>query len=166
MLIGVLSDTHAPRFWKKCPEPVAERLQDVDVILHAGDICEPFVLDELARFAPVHAVKGNNDRISVVEWGAAPETLELDFDGVSFAMIHDSGPRQGRYNRMRKRFPDAQAVVYGHSHIPMHDEGDSDLLLFNPGSPTDKRAQPHRTMGLIEVDSGSILRADIVTVDP
>ncbi len=165
MLIAVLSDTHAPRFWKTCPLPVARQLERVDAILHAGDVCQPFVLDQLGAFAPVYAVKGNNDGDDLVEWGAAPETAELVFHRVRVGMIHDAGARQGRYRRMRTRFPDCRVVVYGHSHIPMTDEGTVDFGLLNPGSPTDKRRQPHRTMGLLEVSEGLVVGMSIVVVD-
>lgn len=144
------------------PPAVAEQLRGVDVILHAGDVCTPEVLDELAAFAPVHVVLGNNDGPDVEAWGA-PETLEIDLDGVRVAMIHDSGPKQGRAARMRARFPDADLVVFGHSHIPWDTEEDGQRL-FNPGSPTDKRRQPRGTMGHVMIEDGRIVSADIVPV--
>ncbi|WP_235833662.1 metallophosphoesterase family protein [Aeromicrobium chenweiae] len=160
--VAVVSDTHAPRFWKAMPPAVAAQLTDVDVILHAGDVCVPSVLDELAAYAPVHVVAGNNDGPDVSAWGA-PETLELELDGVRIAMIHDSGPKQGRAGRMRRRFPDADLVVFGHSHIPWDTEEDGQRLL-NPGSPTDKRRQPRGTMGQLVLDGGRIVSATIVPV--
>lgn len=160
--IAVVSDTHAPRFWKRMPAAVAEQLAGVDLILHAGDVCIPSVLDELAAHAPVHVVLGNNDGPDVAAWGA-PETLELDLDGVRIAMIHDSGPKQGRARRMRARFPDADLVVFGHSHIPWDTEEDGQRL-FNPGSPTDKRRQPRGTMGQLTIDDGRLVSATIVPV--
>ena len=160
--VAVLSDTHAPRFWKSMPAAVAERLVDVDVILHAGDVCRPTVLDELAAFAPVHVVRGNNDGDDVAAWGA-PETLELDLDGVRVAMIHDSGAKVGRTGRMRRLFPDADLVVFGHSHIPWDTETDGQRL-FNPGSPTDKRRQPRGTMGRILIDASTIVSGEILPV--
>lgn len=160
--IAVVSDTHAPRFWKRMPAAVAEQLAGVDLILHAGDVCIPSVLDELAAHAPVHVVLGNNDGPDVAAWGA-PETLELDLDGVRIAMIHDSGPKQGRARRMRARFPDADLVVFGHSHIPWDTEEDGPRL-FNPGSPTDKRRQPRGTMGQLTIDDGRLVSATIVPV--
>jgi putative phosphoesterase len=160
--VAVVSDTHAPRFWKRMPPAVAEQLDGVDVILHAGDVCIPSVLDELAAFAPVHVVRGNNDGDDVAAWGA-PETLEIDLDGVRVAMIHDSGPKQGRPRRMRARFPDADLVVFGHSHIPWDTEEDGQRL-FNPGSPTDKRRQPRGTVGRIDIDAGAIVSVTIVPV--
>lgn len=158
----VLSDTHAPRHWKSMPPRVAEQLDGADVILHAGDVCVPFVLDELAEFAPVHVVRGNNDGEDVAAWGA-PETLSLELDGLKVSMIHDSGQKDGRAARMRRRFPDADLVVFGHSHIPL-DETGAGLRIFNPGSPTDKRRQPHGTLGVLEISDGVLVSARIVQV--
>jgi putative phosphoesterase len=158
--VVVLSDTHAPRFWKGCPLAVAEYLKDADLILHAGDVCTADVLEELSEFAPVSAVQGNNDGADVASWGA-PETLEVDLEGLRVAMVHDSGPRAGRGPRLRRRFPDSQLVVFGHSHIPM-DLTENGLRIFNPGSPTDKRRQPSGTLGLLDVEDGRLLKAEIV----
>ncbi|MET8159312.1 metallophosphoesterase family protein [Sphaerisporangium sp. NPDC005289] len=159
MRVVVLSDTHAPRFWKSCPPRVADHLRGADVILHAGDVCTAGVLDELAAYAPVHAVKGNNDGPDV----DAPETLELDLDGLRVAMIHDSGAAKGRWARMRRRFPSADLVVFGHSHIPL-DHAEEGLRIFNPGSPTDRRRQPHGTIGVLHIEDGRLLTADIIPV--
>jgi putative phosphoesterase len=161
--VVVLSDTHAPRRWRACPPRVAEHLRDADLILHAGDVCVPDVLDELAGFAPLHVVAGNNDGPDVVAWGA-PRTLELDVDGLRVAMIHDSGPKTGRTARMRRRFPTADLVVFGHSHIPLDQTGDG-VRIFNPGSPTDRRAQPHGTIGLLRIDAGTLVDARTVPID-
>ncbi len=162
--VAVVSDTHAPRFWKALPPAVATQLEGVDVILHAGDVCVPSVLDELAAFAPVHVVAGNNDGPDVAAWGA-PETLEIVLDGLRVAMIHDSGSKDGRARRMRRRFPAADLVVFGHSHIPWDTEDDGQRL-FNPGSPTDKRRQPRGTMGRLVIDDGHLVSATIVPVTP
>lgn len=159
----MLSDTHAPRYWKRCPPAVARRLEGADLILHAGDLCRAFVLDELAAFAPVRAVLGNNDTIDVAEWGA-PETLDLDLEGLRVGVVHDAGPANGRLPRMRRRFPAADLVVFGHSHIPLDLAGDG-LRIFNPGSPTDRRRQPNRTVGLLRVEAGRLVEARIEPVD-
>lgn len=160
--VAVISDTHAPRFWKTMPPAVADQLTGADAILHAGDVCTPYVLDELATFAPVHVVLGNNDGPDVAAWGA-PEALELDLGGIRVAMIHDSGPKERRAFRMRERFPDADVVVFGHSHIPWDTE-QGGQRLFNPGSPTDKRRQPRGTMGQLVIDDGTLVSATIVPV--
>jgi hypothetical protein len=141
---------------------VAGYLRQADLILHAGDVCTASVLTELAEYAPVTAVVGNNDDPSVAAWGAA-ETAELDLDGLRVAMVHDSGARTGRLPRMRRRFPRADLVVFGHSHIPL-DESAPGLRIFNPGSPTDRRRQPHGTLGVLEVDDGRLIEASIIPV--
>ena len=162
MRVLVLSDTHSPRHWKGCPPALADHLATADVILHAGDVCTPDVLDFLAGFAPVHVVMGNNDVPEVAAWGA-PETVQLELGGVQVAMIHDSGPRQGRPARLRRRFPSADLVVFGHSHIPM-DLTREGLRIFNPGSPTDRRRQPHGTFGLLDLADGQVRGAQIVAL--
>jgi uncharacterized protein len=162
MRVAVLSDTHSPRYWKRCPPAVTRRLDGVDAILHAGDVCLAETLDELAAFAPVHVVLGNNDGPDVAAWGA-PETLTLDLDGLPVAMIHDSGPAKGRAPRLRRLFPTARLVVFGHSHIPWDEEVDGQRA-FNPGSPTDRRRQPQATMGELVIDGGTLVSARIVPV--
>lgn len=161
--IAVLSDTHAPRHWKSCPVRVAEHLRGADVILHGGDVCTVNVLDELSAFAPVHAVLGNNDGPDVEQWGA-PEVLRLDVEGLRIAMIHDSGQANGRLPRLRRRFPDADLVIFGHSHITWDETADDGFRIFNPGSPTDKRRQPHGTMGLLAIVDGKLASLELVTV--
>ncbi|MGV9309385.1 metallophosphoesterase family protein [Nonomuraea sp. NPDC003727] len=159
MNVVVLSDTHAPRRWRSCPPRVAEHLRGADAILHAGDVCVPSVLAELAAFAPVHVVKGNNDGPEL----AAPETLKLTLDGLRVGMVHDSGPARGRLARMRRLFPEADLVVFGHSHIPLDESGEG-LRIFNPGSPTDRRRQPYGTLGVLTIEHGVLAEARIVPV--
>jgi uncharacterized protein len=160
--VVILADTHAPRRWRVCPPRVARHLRRADLILHAGDVCTASVLTELAEYAPVIAVLGNNDGPDVADWGA-PATAELDLDGLRVAMVHDSGAATGRMARMRRRFPAADLVVFGHSHIPL-DESGPGLRIFNPGSPTDRRRQPHGTLGVLEIASGRLTKAAIVAV--
>lgn len=162
MRVVVLSDTHSPRRWKSCPPRVAAHLRDAEVILHAGDVCTADVLDELTQYAPVHVVLGNNDGPDVAAWGA-PETLELTLAGLRIAMIHDSGQASGRAARMHRLFPDADLVVFGHSHIPM-DQTAAGVRIFNPGSPTDRRRQPHGTVGILDIEDARITSADIIPV--
>ncbi|HEX6454258.1 MAG TPA: metallophosphoesterase family protein [Trebonia sp.] len=162
--VAVLSDTHAPRRWKSCPPAVAAHLRAAELILHAGDVCTAEVLGELAQYAPVRAVLGNNDGAGVAAWGA-PETTSLDIEGLRIAMIHDSGPSAGRLGRMRRRVPDADLVVFGHSHIPLDETSpDGTFRIFNPGSPTDRRRQPHGTIGLLEIIEGTLESARILAV--
>jgi uncharacterized protein len=163
MRVIALADTHAPRRWKSCPSAVAARLRQADVILHAGDVCVASVLEELAGYAPVHAVVGNNDAADVVAWGARP-TLEIELANLKVAMIHDAGAADGRLRRMRATFPQADVVVYGHSHIPL-DARDRGFRIFNPGSPTDRRRQPHGTFGVLTIDNGQLVEARLIDVD-
>ena len=155
--VVVLSDTHIRRGGKRrLPDAAYAHVDAADVILHAGDIVVGEVLDELRGFAPVHAVLGNNDADLM---GLLPETESLALEGVRIAMIHDSGPSAGRAGRMRRRFPDADVVVFGHSHIPWDDAGVDGQLLFNPGSPTERRSQPNHTLGTLDLDSGRVVSA-------
>ena len=162
MRVVVLADTHAPRRWRSCPPRVARELRGADLILHAGDVCTAAVLTELTQYAPVTAVAGNNDGPDVAAWGAT-QTAELDLDGLRVAMLHDAGPASGRLARMRRRFGRADLVVFGHSHIPLEQSGYG-LRIFNPGSPTDRRRQPHGTLGVLRIDSGLLVEASIVPV--
>jgi putative phosphoesterase len=130
----------------------------VDAIIHAGDVLTQDLLDELARLAPVHAVLGNNDRDL-----SLPERIELHFEDVSVVVVHDSGPKAGRAARMRRWFPNADVVVFGHSHIPLIEWHDG-LLLVNPGSPTDRRRQPKHTMAVLEI-TGDRASARLVDLD-
>ena len=159
MKVLVLADTHTARAASSAPvRPLPPSawpyIETADQILHAGDVTDPALLDELQNFAPITVVRGNCDGMDVVEWGA-PETTEVDLGGVAVAMTHDSGLAQGRRNRMSKRFPEARVIVFGHSHIPFNEDVNG-LLLFNPGSPTWKRTAPFPSMGLLWIDHGEV----------
>jgi hypothetical protein len=126
-----------------------ERLREADLILHAGDLSTTAVLDELEAIGPpVVAVYGNVDEPALRE--RLPEEREIAVEGARIALLHDAGPGKGRLERMRLRFPEADAVVFGHSHIPLHEEREG-FQIFNPGSPTDRRRQPRHTMGIADV---------------
>ncbi len=158
----VLADTHIrPGRARRLPDAVYAELERADVVLHAGDVLTHDLLDELSGFAPVHAVLGNNDTALV---GVLPQRLTVDVAGVAIAMVHDSGPAKGRAARMRRCFPDAAVVVFGHSHMPVAEQGVDGQLLFNPGSPTERRRAPHRTYGLLECDNRRVVRHVIVPV--
>jgi uncharacterized protein len=161
--VVVLSDTHGPRRWKSCPPLVAAHLRGADLILHAGDVCTADVLDELAQFAPVTAVIGNNDGPDVAAWGATP-TAALEVDGYPVAMIHDSGASAGRLARLRRTFPRARLVVFGHSHMPLDEAAGDGFRIVNPGSPTDRRRMPAGTIGLLDIADGELRAAAIVPV--
>jgi putative phosphoesterase len=157
----VLSDTHVRQGGKRAlPAGAVERLRTADVVLHAGDVVEGWLLDELAELAPVHAVLGNNDVEPRLQ-ASLPERRSLELAGVRIGMVHDSGARTGREARLRRWFPDADVVVFGHSHIPWCARGHGQLLL-NPGSPTDKRLQPTHTMATLDLADGKVRKAEIV----
>ncbi|HVA24210.1 MAG TPA: metallophosphoesterase family protein [Chloroflexota bacterium] len=158
MIIGVLADTHIPKRARDLPLQAYQHLEQADAIVHAGDVLTMELLERLERIAPVYAVLGNNDRGL-----ALPERLELSWEGVELAVIHDSGSREGRQARLRRWFPAAQAVVFGHSHMPLNERHDG-LLLFNPGSPTDRRRQPNHTMGLLRIRDG-LIEGEIIHLD-
>jgi putative phosphoesterase len=154
MRIAVISDTHMPRRNRRLPDACVERLRAADAIVHAGDLMELEVLHELQALGPpVHAVRGNVD--SAPLQARLPLQRLLDFAGVKVGVLHDAGPRTGRLDRMRRRFPDAQAVIFGHSHIPLHEARDG-FQIFNPGSPTERRRSPRHTMGVATVRDGRI----------
>ncbi len=138
-----------------------EEVEACDAVLHAGDVVTADLLDALRARRPVHAVVGNNDHALV---GTVPDRLELDLAGVRVAMVHDSGARAGRERRMRRWFPGADLVVFGHSHEPVDAEGDDGQRLFNPGSAVQRRRQPRRTIGVLELSDGAIVRHEVVPV--
>lgn len=166
MRVLVLADTHAPRRFRTVPGALADALRaGPDLILHAGDVCTPAVLNALSQHAPVRVVLGNNDGPDVAAWGAT-HAWQGELGGVRVAMIHDSGDRAGRARRMRRRFPDADLLVFGHSHIPL-DEADAEtgLRLFNPGSAGDPRRQPYCTFGVLDLDDGRLVSSAIQRAD-
>lgn len=160
----VVADTHLTEASiDRMPEAVWAMADDADVILHAGDILHPAVLAALAERAPVHAVLGNNDHLLV---GDLPDTVELELAGTRVAMVHDSGARAGRARRMARRFPDADVVVFGHSHDPVVErEGDGPLLV-NPGSAVQRRRQPVHTVAWLTLAEGQPPAAELVEVGP
>jgi uncharacterized protein len=158
----VLADTHLRRgSGRDLSGAAMAELERADVILHAGDVTDDSLLGRLAGLAPVHAVLGNNDHELV---GTLPEELVVDLAGVRVAMVHDSGTRRGREARLRRRFPDADVVVFGHSHVPWDGPGLDGQRLLNPGSPTLRRAQPHRTLATLDLDDGDVTASRIVVV--
>jgi putative phosphoesterase len=158
MKIAVLADTHVPKRARDLPAAAYALLTGVDAIVHAGDVVSQEFLEKLKKIAPVYAVLGNNDLGLNL-----PEKLELSWQGVRLAMIHDSGNSKGRHQRLRELFPETDVVVFGHSHIPMIEEHDG-FTIFNPGSATDRRRQPRHTMGLLHLEQGTY-KAEIVELD-
>jgi len=170
MRVVVLADTHLRRdgadALDRLPEAALAAVDGADVVLHAGDVVSAGALAALqaraaAAGAAFHAVLGNNDGAL---HGLLPETVLVELAGVRVGMIHDSGPRNGRPGRLRRRFPTADVVVFGHSHEPGDDVGVDGQRLFNPGSPTERRRQPDRTIGLLDLAGGAVRRHRIIPV--
>ena len=154
MRLAIISDTHLPRGARALPPACVEQLRAADLILHAGDFMELAVLEDLQALGPtVCAVRGNVDSAELQ--ARLPLTRVVAAEGVKIAMVHDAGPSDRRLERLRRRFPDADAVVFGHSHIPLL-ERDAGFTIFNPGSPTERRRAPQHTMGLATVDHGAV----------
>jgi len=152
-MIAVIADTHMPKGERALPEGCVERIRQADALIHAGDFSAASVLADLEALCPVVlAVHGNVDDAELRR--RLPESIEFEIEGHTVAVVHDSGSRSGRLARMRSRFPDADAVVFGHSHMPLHEE-EGGFQIFNPGSPTERRRAPRRSMGLLHPsDSG------------
>jgi uncharacterized protein len=155
----VLADTHVPDFARSLPATLEPHLEWAERILHAGDATSADVLAELSAHAPVSAVVGNMDGWDVPAWGA-PQELRTTIDGVPVAMLHDSGRREGREQRLRARFPEARMIVFAHSHQPVCDVVD-DVLFLNPGSPTWKRRAPQPTVARCVFRAGRV-QAELV----
>jgi putative phosphoesterase len=163
MVIAIISDTHLPRGTRRLPDACVERIQAADLLLHAGDFTSIETLRELEAIGPpLAAVHGNVDSADVRRLLPAERVVEAA--DARIAMVHDAGPSQGRLERMRARFGErADALVFGHSHLPLHEQG-AGFQIFNPGSPTDRRRAPGHTMGLARVEDGA-LRFEIVPLD-
>ena len=161
MQIAVISDTHLPRGSRRLPEDCVARLETADLIVHAGDLMTLPVLRQLESCGPVIAVHGNVDDAAVRE--ALPAIASLEVAGVTIAVLHDAGPAKGRLERMRRRFPDAGAVIFGHSHLPLHERARDGFQIFNPGSPTERRRAPGHTMGIATVEAGRV-RFELIAV--
>ena len=154
MRIAVISDTHLPRGGRRLPGECVRRLGAADLIVHAGDLMRLAVLRELEAYGPVAAVYGNVDDAEVR--AVLPAVASVDAGGVTIGLVHDAGPAEGRLARLRRRFPDADAVVFGHSHLPLHEQDADGFQIFNPGSPTERRRAPRHTMGIATVAGGRV----------
>jgi len=150
----VLADTHLPKRAKRLPDPVLAALGATDGVVHAGDWVDEPTLDLLEARAPrVIGVAGNNDGPDLR--ARLPEIAHARIEGVRLAVVHETGAALGRERRMDERFPDADVLVFGHSHIPWDTTTPNGLRLLNPGSPTDRRRQPTGTYAVLTLDAGS-----------
>jgi putative phosphoesterase len=141
-----------PRGARRLPPRCIELIAGANAVIHAGDFVASSVLEEIEALGPpVHAVHGNVDEPALRQ--RLPATLELDLGGVRVAVVHDAGPRTGRAERLRARFPDADCAIFGHTHLPEHSRVGA-FHAFNPGSPTERRRAPTRSMGVLELRGG------------
>ena len=165
MQLAIISDTHMPRGNRRLPDECVERLRSSELIVHAGDLMTVGVLKELRSFGPeVIAVYGNVDDADVRR--ALPERVEFEVAGARIGVVHDAGARRGRLARMRAAFQDADAVIFGHSHTPLHEQDEEGFQIFNPGSPTERRRAPAHTMGIARVGSRGALQFELLTLEP
>jgi putative phosphoesterase len=153
-MVAAIADTHLPRGNRRLPDRCLELLASAEALIHAGDFVSLEALRELESVgAPLYAVHGNSDEVAVRR--LLPAVREIELDGHRIAIVHDPGPLRGRLERLRQRHPAAEVVVFGHTHIPQH-ERSAGFEIFNPGSPTERRRAPHRSMGLIRHDRAKL----------
>jgi putative phosphoesterase len=161
--VAVISDTHMPRGTRALPPACVERLAAADLILHAGDLTALSFLAELQAIGPpVEAVHGNMDEPALQ--ALLPTERVVELGEARIGVVHIPGPRPGREARLAARFPHCDAVVYGHTHMPQLDQAGG-VWILNPGSPTERRSAPARTMLELAV-SGRTIRPELVTFDP
>jgi putative phosphoesterase len=153
-VIAVIADTHLPRGGRELPQRCVKLIAEAEAVVHAGDIAKLDVLHELEAIGPpVHAVHGNVDDDDLRR--LLPADLEVELAGSRLAVTHDAGPARGRLERLRLRFPDADAAIFGHSHLPLHERAEG-FQIFNPGSPTERRRAPRHSMGLLRAADGEL----------
>lgn len=158
----IMADTHVPKRAGDLPPVLWAAVDAADVVIHAGDWVHEPLLDALqARSARLVGVYGNNDGPELR--ARLPEIARIDLDGLRVAVVHETGPASGRERRCAGRFGDADLLIFGHSHIPWDSEAPGGLRLLNPGSPTDRRRQPHATYLTAEIADG---RLATVTLHP
>ncbi len=150
-----MADTHVPKRARDLPAPLWEAVDAADVVVHAGDWVDVGLLDALeARAARLIGVYGNNDGSGLR--ARLPEIAHADLDGLRLAVVHETGPAAGRERRCAERFGGRDLLVFGHSHIPWDTTAPGGLRLLNPGSPTDRRRQPHATYVTARVADGRL----------
>jgi putative phosphoesterase len=143
-----------PRGSRRIPERCIELMAGADAIVHAGDFVTLAVLEEIESLSrPTYGVYGNVDESALRR--RLPAELEVEIAGARIAVVHDAGPRAGRAERLHARFPDAHCAIFGHTHLPEHARVGA-FQAFNPGSPTERRRAPHRSMGMLEVRGGEL----------
>lgn len=151
----ITADTHVPVRARDLPAELWRAIDTADVVVHAGDWVSAELLDEVqARAARLIGVYGNND--GAVLRDRLPEVARAELAGLRMAVVHETGPAQGRERRSDHRFPGCDLLVFGHSHIPWDSVTPGGLRLLNPGSPTDRRRQPYATFLTAELTTGRL----------
>jgi putative phosphoesterase len=152
--LAILADTHMPRGGRRLPDACVEELRAADLIVHLGDFSTMQVLRELREHAPVAAaVHGNVDSAELRRH--LPERATVELEGARIGLVHDAGPARGRLARLRTEFPEADVVLFGHSHVSLHERSPG-FQIFNPGSPTERRRSPTRSMGIAQINGGDV----------
>lgn len=165
MRLLLIADTHLPKRAKDLPAAVWDAVDAADVVIHAGDWVEPDLLDALeGRAKHVVACWGNNDGPELRR--RLPERADVVLDGVRFTVTHETGASSGRDARMARAYPDTDVLVFGHSHIPWDTTAKTGLRLLNPGSPTDRRRQPHCTYMTATVEDGALRDVELHRLAP
>jgi len=160
--VAVISDTHLPRGARALPDECLRLLRGADLILHGGDFVSSAFLEELRALGPpVEGVQGNMDEAALKE--SLPVERVVEVDGARIGMVHIAGPRARREARLAARFPECDAVVYGHTHVPQV-ERFQHLWVLNPGSPTERRTAPVHSMLVLTVRGGRVT-PELVTLD-
>ncbi|WP_412074908.1 metallophosphoesterase family protein [Streptomyces xanthophaeus] len=155
MRLLLTSDTHVPARARRLPEALLAAVDEADAVIHAGDWTDEATLDLLeSRSRRLIGVYGNNDGPALRR--RLPEVARAELGGLRFAVVHETGPAAGRERRCAERFPDVDVLVFGHSHIPWDSMAPGGLRLLNPGSPTDRRRQPHHTYLTLTVVDGAL----------
>ncbi|MGP4004198.1 metallophosphoesterase family protein [Streptomyces sp. 8N706] len=155
MRLLLMSDTHLPKRARELPGELLDQVSYADVVIHAGDWVDTATLDLLeARAQRLIGVYGNNDGAGLR--ARLPEVARAELGGLRFAVVHETGPSQGRERRCAERFPGLDVLVFGHSHIPWDTTAPGGLRLLNPGSPTDRRRQPYCTYMTAEASGGEL----------
>jgi putative phosphoesterase len=153
--IVLVADTHVPKRARDLPGQLWSAIEQADLVIHAGDWVDERLLDEAERRSRrLVGVWGNNDHGALRE--RLVEVARVEIEGVRFGVVHETGPATGREDRCGTRFADLDVLVFGHSHIPWDSTTRTGLRLLNPGSPTDRRRQPHCTYMTLTVDTGSL----------
>ena len=155
--IAIVSDTHMPKGKRKLPAECVRICTGADLIVHGGDLSDRSVLDLFeAMGPPVVAIYGNIDSAELTR--QLPQRRVIEIESVKIGLIHDAGPKTGRLKRMSKAIPDCDAVIFGHSHLPLHEtDHETGFQIFNPGSPTERRRSPFKSMGRATVDGSKVV---------